>query len=132
MVTDEVLDRLRLVCLDLRDAYDEAAWTGIRFCIRKKYFAHVLVIDSGWPPAYVEAARHRGPACVLTFRLAAGATKAPRFDREPFFRRVWFPNIAGVFLNDETDWEEVDALIVESYRTLAPKALAVRVERPRR
>lgn len=130
-VPADVVDRLRLVCLDLPEAYEEPAWTGVRFCIRKKNFAHVLMLGDGWPPAYAEAARYRGPACVLTFRLARTAVAAQRFDRRPFFRPLWFPNIAGVFLDEDTDWDEVGVLLVESYCVLAPKKLVALVDRPR-
>jgi len=127
-VPDAVLARLRLVCLELPEVVEEAAWTGTRWCIRGKNFAHVLTIRGGWPPAYARAAGTAGPACVLTFRLAREHCAAARFRRPPFFRPPWFANIAGVLLEAHTDWDELDVLLRASYRVLAPKTLAQQVD----
>jgi hypothetical protein len=97
--------------------------------VRKKNFAHVLMIEAGWPPAYAQAAGSTGPLCVLTFRLPHAALAAPRFKRQPFFRPVWFPNIVGMAIEAATDWDDVTALVIESYCVLAPKKLAERVDR---
>lgn len=122
------LARVRLTALELPESIEETAWAGTRWCVRKKNFAHVVAIEAGWPPAYAQAAGTQGPACVLTFRLRAEKCQAARFSRAPFFRPVWFPNIAGVVLDARTDWDEVDVLITESYQVLAPKRLAAMIE----
>ena len=70
-----------------------------------------------------KGSRHRGPACVFTFRLSTESCAAARFRRAPFFRPVWFPNIAGIVIDPTTDWDELDELIRDSYRVLAPKKL---------
>ena len=127
-VPSAILSRLRLICLELPEAREERAWTGTRWNIRRKNFAHVLTIEGGWPPAYARAAKKDGPVCVLTFRLSREHRAAQRFHREPFFRPVWFPNIAGVIVGSETDWDEIEALIRDSYRVLAPKKLVAMVE----
>ena len=124
----EILARLRLVCLELPEAREESAWEGIRWCVRGKNFAHVLMITDARPQAYARAAGTDGPACVLTFRLAQEACAAARFRRSPFFRPVWFANIAGLIVDARTDWDDVDALLKDSYRVLAPKKLATLVE----
>lgn len=130
IVPDEILARLRLECLDLPEAYEEQAWAGTRWMVAKKNFAHVLMIDNGWPPAYAKAAKSDGPICVLTFRAPVAMLDAPRFERHPFFRPVWFPNIAGMVLDGETDWDEVATFLVGSYCVLAPKKLVALVDRP--
>ena len=127
-VPREIVARLRVVCLELPEAKEESAWTGIRWCVRGKNFTHVLSIQAGWPPAYARAAGTAGPACVLTFRLPKEQCAAERFRRAPFFRPVWFPNIAGLCIDARTDWDEVDALVRASYRVLAPRKLADLVE----
>jgi hypothetical protein len=127
-VPDDVLTKLRVVCSGLPETYEENAWAGVRWCVSKKNFAHVVMIDDGWPPAYAKAAKSNGPACVLTFRLPAAKLKAPRFSREPFFRPVWFHNIVGMFLNAPIDWDDVETLLTESYCVLAPKKLVALVE----
>ena len=49
-VAPEIVARLRSMCLALPEAYEEQAWVGTRWRIRKRTFAHVLTIDAGWPP----------------------------------------------------------------------------------
>jgi hypothetical protein len=122
-----VLHRLRLVCLDLPEATEERAWVGVRWMVAKKNFAHVLTIDAGHPPAYAEAAGSKGPLCVLTFRGPRPGVDAPRFRRSPFFRPRWFDNIVGMAIDDNTDWDEVERLLVQSYCVLAPKRLREKV-----
>jgi hypothetical protein len=127
-VPREIVAKLRLICLDLPEAYVEAAWVGTRWMIKKKTFAHVLMIGSGWPPAYAKVAKTRGPACVLTFRTAEPAVEIPRFGRPPFFRPGWWPDIAGMMLDARTDWYDTGALITKSYCVLAPQKLAKLVD----
>ncbi len=128
-VAPDVVDRLRAICLELPEAHEEQAWVGTRWMIRKKNFAHVLVIDAGWPPAYARAAGTDGPATVLTFRSSARLS-APRFSRPPFFKPVWWPDIAGLVIDARTDWDEVTDLVTGSYCLLAPKKLAGLVDYP--
>ena len=122
-----VLQRLRLVCLDLPEATEERAWVGIRWMVAKKNFAHVLMIDAGHPPAYAKAAGSEGPLCVLTFRAPRPDVDTPRFRRPPFFRPPWFDNIVGMAIDDTTDWDEIGRLLVQSYCVLAPKRLREKV-----
>jgi hypothetical protein len=125
-----IVDKLRLACLDLPEAYEERAWVGTRWMVVKKNFAHVLMINEGYPPAYAKAAGTNGPACVLTFRAPRAALEAPRFKRHPFFRPVWFPNIVGVIIEPaKVDWDDVTSLVIESYCVLAAKKLVELVER---
>jgi hypothetical protein len=128
-VPHDILNRLRLVCLDLPETTEETAWAGTRWMVRRKNFAHVLMIDKGWPPAYARAAGSDGPLCVMTFRASGQTLASPRFAKAPFFRPVWFQNIAGMAIGAATDWDEAAALIAESYCILAPKKLAALVDR---
>ena len=80
--------------------------------------------DAGWPPAYTKAAGTKGPACVLTFRSPLPEVDDGAFRKPPFFKPVWWPDIAGVTLGSRVDWKEVSMLIAASYRLLAPKKLA--------
>jgi hypothetical protein len=128
-VPADILSKLRLACLDLPEATEERAWVGTRWMVGKKNFAHVLMINDGWPPAYVQASGSKGPACVLTFRAPLETLRAPRFSKSPFFRPIWFPNIAGLFIDASTDWDDVTSLVTESYCVLAPKKLVALVDR---
>lgn len=124
-----IVDRLRAICLEFPEADEERAWVGTRWMIRSKNFAHVLAIDAGWPPAYARAAGTDGRVTVLTFRSSA-RLEAPKFSRAPFFKPVWWPDIAGLVIDAGTDWDEVADLITGSYCLLAPKKLAALIDRP--
>jgi YjbR protein len=126
----EVLARIRSVCVALPQAYEQPAWVGTRWRIRERTFAHALLIDSGWPPAYARAARSDGPINVMTFRSSGGELEALRHAGYPFFKPRWRSDIVGMVLDAGTDWEEVAELITESYRILAPKRLVELVDRP--
>jgi len=88
----EILARLRLVCMELPEAVEESAWEGIRWCVRGKNFAQVLMIADGRPEAYARAAGTDGPACVLTFRRAPTGTRSKHCSRTVtgcWHRRSW-------------------------------------------
>ena len=129
-VADEILAALRSVCLELPEAQEEQAWVGTRWVIRKKNFAHVLTIDSGWPPAYARAAGSDGPITVLTFRSSGPELDAFGNAGHPYFRPVWFPDIAGMVIEDDIDWDMVAELLRHSYCVMAPKKLAALVDGP--
>jgi hypothetical protein len=123
---------VRTICLALPEVIEEPAWTGTRWCVRGKNFAHVVFIENGWPPAYANAAGSDGPRTVLTFRAPSAELDAPTFRRPPFFKPVWFPDIVGMTIDGDVDWREVAELLSESYCLLAPKKLAAMVERSSR
>ena len=129
-VAPHILDRLRAVCLALPDAHEEQAWVGTRWRIRTKTFAHVLVIDSGWPPAYAKAAATDGPATVLTFRSSGAELVALRNVGHPFFAPPWREDEVGMVIDDGIAWDEVAELLTDSYCVQAPAALAALVDRP--
>jgi hypothetical protein len=126
-IPNEILGKLRALCLKLPEAYEESAWVGIRWIVGQKNFAHVLGIDSGWPPAYAKAAGTNGPAFVMTFQSRGRDSEPPEFGYYPFFRPVWFPNIVGMIIDDETDWSEVSELLKISFTVMAQKRLAALV-----
>jgi hypothetical protein len=128
-VPDEFLDPLRELCLALPDAYEEMAWAGVRWCVRKKNFAHVVTIENGYPQAYAAVAG-AGPTTILTFRASADELGSLMAAGPPFFKPPWFDNIIGLHLDERTDWGEVGELIIESYCTLAPAKLSKLVARP--
>jgi hypothetical protein len=129
-VPPEIVAELRAVCLGLPEAYEEQAWVGTRWRIRGRTFAHVLVVDSGWPPAYARAARANGPGTVLTFRSSGPELDVLRGAGHPFFAPAWRADEVGLVLEADVDWDEVAELVTESYCVLAPKALRGLVDRP--
>jgi hypothetical protein len=129
-VPREVVGALRSVCLGLPEVYEEPAWVGTRWRVRKRTFAHVVLIDEGRPPAFALAAAHDGPIVVMTFRSPGPELAALRNAGPPFFRPAWGSDVVGMVLGADVDWEEVAELLTESYCVLAPKKLAGLVDRP--
>jgi len=119
-VPEEIEVELREICLALPDAYEEQAWRGTRWMVRKKNFAHVLGIE------YDEAA----PVVVLSFRSDGEELEILRRAGHPFFVLGWGRDAMGMLLDDHTDWDEVRELVTESYCILAPKKLVALVDRP--
>jgi predicted DNA-binding protein (MmcQ/YjbR family) len=126
-VPPKILTRLRALCLALPEAYEEAAWVGTRWMVRKRTFAHVLTIYGGRPRAYARAAGSDGPQVVMTLRSKGKAHAELCARGEPFFHApwgaTWGTQVVGVELEKKMDWKELKALIAESHRLLAPKKL---------
>ena len=124
-VSASILAKLRTICLKLPGAYEEAAWVGTRWMVRKRNFAHVVRIDRGWPPAYAKAAQSDGPLVVVTFRTSDILRDALRDAGERFFVPAWGTRwgtkVVGIKLGREVDWKEIATLIAESHRLLAPR-----------
>jgi len=119
-VPEEIEIRLREVCLELPDAYEERAWVGTRWMVRKRTFAHVLGVEVG----------DAHPVVVLSFRAAGEELETLRHAGHPFFVLGWGRDAMGMVLDNDTDWDEVRELVTESFCVLAPKMLVARVDRP--
>lgn len=122
----DVVDRLRAICLALPETGEEPAWVGIRWWVRRKAFAHLLVIDHEWPPAYARAVPVEGPTPVLTFRSSGAELAALTATGPPFHKPPWHPEHVTLVLGRNTDWDEVAELVTESWRLQAPKRIAGR------
>jgi hypothetical protein len=129
-VPAEVLGHLRSICLGLPETYEEPAWIGTRWCVRKRTFAHVFVVDSDSPPVLARAAALMGPAVVVTFRSSGPELVALSNAGPPFAYAGWGRDVIGMALDERTDWTEVAELLTESYCVLAPKKLQALVDRP--
>jgi hypothetical protein len=127
----EVLAGLRAICLGLPETYEEQAWVGIRWLVRKKTFAHVLRIHEDSPPALAKVqAVAELPVTVVTFRSVGHELQALRSSGYPFFYAGWGRDVVAMALDEATDWDEVRELLTESYCVLAPKKLQAQVARP--
>ncbi|MFG2164915.1 MmcQ/YjbR family DNA-binding protein [Micromonospora chersina] len=128
-VPPEILDRLRPACLGLPEAYEEPAWVGTRWRIRKRTFAHVLTVDPDHQAAYARAVASDEPICVLTFRSPGDEIAGLLAGGHPFHKADWGADVVVMVLDDGVDWAEVGELLTESYCVLAPKKLAALVDR---
>ena len=121
---EAVVRRLGALAARLPEAYQEDAWTGVRWRIRTKTFAHVMVAQEGYESAYRDITGDPGTRTVLTFRAAGDELLALTHAGLPFYKPPWSPTIVGVVLDDDTDWTEIGELVTESYRHCAPQKLA--------
>jgi len=129
-VAPEIVAALRAICLELPDAYEEEAWTGVRWCVRKRTFAHVLNVEADGDSAHTRAARAAGPTTLVTFRSSGPELEMLRSAGHPYFYAGWGRDVVGMVLEPTTDWDEVAELLTESYCVLAPKKLVALVDRP--
>ena len=119
----DVVAKLAETALSLPEAVEEDAWTGVRWRIRTKTFAHVLVAQEGYTSAYREVTGVTEPTTVLTFRSSGDELLALVHAGPPFYRPPWSPTVVGMVIDDATDWDEVAELVTESYRFCAPQKL---------
>ena len=127
-VPPEILDRLRPACLGLPEAYEEPAWVGTRWRIRKRTFAHVLTVGPDHQAASARTAASDEPICVLNFRSPGDEIAGLLAGGHPFFKPDWGADVVGMFLEGGIDWDEITELLTDSYCIMAPKKLAKLVE----
>ena len=114
------LVRLRKVCLALPEAHEVEAWGEPTFRIRNKLFA-----------MYAHAENHHGGGQAAVWCKAAPGNQALMVRGEP--GRYFVPPYVGpsgwvgVWLDRNPDWSEVQELMSDSYKLVAPKRLAALV-----
>jgi len=118
-----IVARVGATAMALPAAYEEDAWTGVRWRIRGRTFAHVLVAQEGYLSSYREATGITVPTTVLTFRSEGEELLALSRAGHPFYKPLWSPTAMGMVLEDGTDWAEVAELVTDSYRFCAPQKL---------
>jgi hypothetical protein len=126
----EVVARLAAVALKLPEAYEEDAWTGVRWRIRARTIAHVMVAQEGYESSFRDITGIAEPTTVLTFRSSGDELLALVHAGPPFYRPPWSPTIVGMVLDAATDWDEVAELVTESYRFCAPQKLVRQLDVP--
>ena len=127
-VPDDVLRALRRVCASLPEAYEEDAWVGVRWRVRSRTFAHVLVVASGWPPAYARVIGEDGPTVLLMFRSSGEELDVLRAAGPPFYAPPWRQDEVVMVLGPTIDRTELAELVTESYRCQAPRALVAQLD----
>jgi hypothetical protein len=120
----DVVRRLSGIALGLPEAYEEDAWTGVRWRIRTKTFAHVMVAQEGYESSLRDITGIADPTTVLTFHSSGDELLALTNAPLPFYKPPWSGTIVGLILDEDTDWDEVAELVTESYRFCAPQKLA--------
>ena len=114
--SDPRLERLSAICLELPEAKRETSGRHATFRVRGRTFAYFL--DD-----------HHGDGIVgLTAKAPPGvAERLVEEDPALFYRPAYLGHRGWIGRRldlDDTDWDEVTGLVVESYRLCAPKSLA--------
>lgn len=117
-VPDEYVAHVRAAAMTLPDAIEEKAATGIRWRIRSNTFAQVLGVEGD------------EPVVALVFRAEGEDLDVLREVGHPFFSLPWGQGAVGMVLDDDTDWDDVGELVIDSFCIQAPKKLVALVERP--
>jgi predicted DNA-binding protein (MmcQ/YjbR family) len=110
-----VLQRLRSICLALPDTRETLTWGEPHFRVGDKIFA---------------GCGDEGGRATIGFKLEKPHAEArvrddPRFSVAPYVGRHGWVSLAATRIDD---WEEVRALIHESYRLIAPKASRAKLD----
>ena len=119
-VPDDIVERVRTLCLALPEVTVRIDYSLIRarstaqsFDIRRRSFCLLVARED---PA-------GKPVPLLVLRADPEERKALLSTGHPFFAPRAGRDRIGVLLTDDTDWEEIRELVIESYRILAPKKL---------
>ncbi len=123
----EVVRRIGSIASRLPEIREEEAWTGVRWRVRQRTVAHVMVAQPGYESSYRDITGDASVRTVLTFHATGDELLALTHAGPPFYKPPWSPTIVGMVLADDaaggTDWDEVAELVTESYRFCAPHKL---------
>jgi predicted DNA-binding protein (MmcQ/YjbR family) len=124
-VPEDIFERVRALCLALPEVtvrVDEsritARSTAHSFDIRRRSFCLLVAVEG----------RTGKPVPLLVLRAHPDDREALVSIGHPFFASRAGRDRIGVLLTDDTDWEEIRELVIESYRVLAPKKLTARLD----
>jgi predicted DNA-binding protein (MmcQ/YjbR family) len=120
--------RVAEIALRLPAAHEQDAWTGVRWRVRQRTFAHVVALH------HVDAVERLGisdgrTVTVVTLR-STGEERAALAAIGPPFLASWSDDVVAVVLDADTDWTELAELVAESYRLLAPARLVRELDAP--
>ena len=116
LVPESMVLRIGEVIGRLPSTIEENAWVGTRWRIGQATIAHVF---GGEDQLFR-----------ITFRAELDEVMAFQHLGAPYFRAQWGPNVVGMLLDDDTDWDELAELLTDSYCIVAPQRLAEQVDRP--
>lgn len=115
-VDEAILGPVRAICLTYPEAVEAEAFGAPTFQVRKKNFAML----------------HRPENRTSVWCKAPPGAQAAYVASEP--DRYYAPPYLGpsgwiaAWLDGDPDWDEIEAIIVESYRLIAPKRLVAQLD----
>jgi hypothetical protein len=113
--------RVAEIALLLPAAHEEDAWTGVRWRVRQRTFAHVVALHHA--DALSRAGITDGSTVTVVTLRSVGEERAALAAIGLPFLASWGDDVVAVVLDEDTDWGEVAELVAESYRLLAPARL---------
>jgi predicted DNA-binding protein (MmcQ/YjbR family) len=124
-VPAEIVERIRTLCLALPgvtvrvdDSHTTARSTAHSFDIRRRSFCLLVAREDSTGK----------PVPLLVLRAGQEEREALLSNGHPFYASRASRDRIVVVLTDDTDWEEICELVIESYRILAPKKLTALLE----
>jgi len=114
-----ILERFRAICMSLPDATEVEAWGHPTFRVKDKIFAGIGGADGVW-----------SFGVKTTFEMQSGLVATdPRFTIAKYVgKHGWVDVRLDEKQDGPVDWNEVRALVAGSYKLIAPRVLAARVE----
>lgn len=108
MKFEQVLDKLRAICLILPNTKETLTWGSPHFRVGEKIFCGCGQ-DQGRPKIGLKMARYQSEVMM----------KAPGIEKAPYSRKGdgWVAIDPLLF----DDWTEIESFLVQSYRLIAPK-----------
>jgi hypothetical protein len=126
---EEAVRRVAEIAAALPQTHEQDAWVGVRWRVRSATFAHVFPAADDKPAGSARHTGSRAPAVLLVFHAPAADAAVYAELGLPWFKPDWSPTVAGLVLDDDTDWDEVAEVVTDSYCVRAPKRLAADVQR---
>jgi YjbR len=128
-IPEDIFERVGTLCLALPEvtvrvdaSLVRSRSTAYSFDIRRRSFCLLVASE----------VRTGRPAPLLVLRADPDERDALLAVGHPFFPSGAGRDRVGVWLTDDTDWEEIRELLTESYRRIAPKKLTALVDEPHR
>jgi hypothetical protein len=119
-MVDKALEKLRKLCLALPEAHEVEAWGEPTFRVKNKVFA-----------MYASAGNHHGAGRPAVWCKAGPGEQSLLMKAAPdrFFSPPYVgpSGWVGIWLDQRPKWSEVDLLLRDAYRLIAPKKLAALV-----
>ena len=112
-VEPAIVERFSALCLALPETTVRADRWAHAFHVRKRVVAYLLAIED-------EAGN---VSTLASLRADPDERRALVEGGHPYFAVGSSANGLGVVIDGDTDWDELDELVIESYRAVAPKKL---------
>jgi len=122
------LTAARAIALALPMAAEKETWGHPTFRVNDKIFAGIGAGEVDGEPDF--RADDLGIVTTMSMKAAAGEQEALLASGHPFFRPKYVGNRGwiGIIIDEHTDWSEIEELVIDSYREIAPKRLVIQLD----